>query len=243
MNEFPGLVFQAVFVAHCFSLGFDERMHFNPHQTGTTAQKSKGKTLFVVPKSHRDNGQLMLDSQSECAVFKMVQKYRFIVRNAAFGENTNAESLIDSFLGTFKNAVFASGTGSIDQNTGSFVEKSKQGNFDQFLFPHKNKRFSNRDQHQHNIDHRSMIGNKHITLVLFEFLFSFDFVIKSHPEKNESGPNSGHFKEIGITTFGQDGQDQKRKHQQDGNGHQNVKPNPPKHPKNNFYSSHKAKSK
>src|SRR5690606_38145060 len=87
------LVFEAA------SFGVDERADFYSHQPGTSTQKSVRKTFFVIGKSDRNNRNLMLDRESECAILEFVQHNRLVIGDAAFRKYANAETLCQPFLG------------------------------------------------------------------------------------------------------------------------------------------------
>src|SRR5690606_27132897 len=128
------------FLVLSFSKCFYKMMDFGSHFPGTSTKEFVRKPLFVIIKTHRNNRNLVINSQSESSVLEFVQNNRSIIRNSSFGKNTNTQTLVKTFLGLVKNFFSAFGISSIDQNTGTFIKKSEKRNFSQFLFPYKNKR-------------------------------------------------------------------------------------------------------
>src|SRR5690606_18491255 len=128
------------FLVLSFSKCFYKMMDFGSHFPRTPTKELVRKPLFVIIKTHRNNRNLVVNSQSESSIFEFVQNNRSIIRNSSFGKNTNAQTLVKTFLGLVKNFFSAFGISSINQNASAFVEKSEKRNFCQFLFSHKNKR-------------------------------------------------------------------------------------------------------
>ena len=103
--------------------------------------------------------------------------------HATFRKYTNACSVLQ-FLSSFLNRFFTTfGTASIHGYTRSFVKKAKQRHFLQFLFSDKYKWIFVQDKHQHDVHHRCVIGNKHITALFVQCLPVVQLVTESHTVK------------------------------------------------------------
>ena len=176
-------------------------MHMSAHNAGASAKESIGKSFFVVRESQRNNGKVVLNGQAKSPVFKLVQHDGFVIGNAAFGKDTNAQALVYPFLRALKYRLSTFGIAAVYQNTRTGVEKTKQGDFCQFFLAHKYKGFWNYGQHQHNVGHRSVIGHKHITAVGIQLLILGHLVVKTTGIQNRFGPNARHHKKVGIPFF------------------------------------------
>ncbi len=229
-----------------FVVGQPLRLHksvdFGAHQSGTSAHKSVRKPLFIVGQCHGNDRDVVLDGQSECAVFERIEFNRFIVGYTAFRKNADAQSLLKPFFGAIEHFHPAFGAFAVHQNTGAFVKKSKQRDFGQFLFSDKYKRIAHDGKHQHDVRHRGVVGHKHVTLSGLGGLLALDAVVKSHSEQNDFGPDTRHNKEIRVPFLLGDRQHQKRQHYQDRHGHKDVKPDAPQKPKKVFQEFHVFKS-